>query len=277
MKISEDQAKEALSNGADQQPWALGRAPHLCRIFNIFSSVSSISGPCLDIGSGGAAFYKILRDFAPHLLPYACADFVGGAVSIEGEVVPVHPFTCDRDRLPLESQSVGLVLFCDVLEHLIVDPVWTLLEINRVLKPGAHFVLSTPNAHSFDRVLSILKGIHPGTENHYKPTSIYDRHNREWTPGEITECVSMLGFKTVTWDSNLRGLSPEAQRLLMHFCSIGLIHLEDTFFGPDLVFVFQKSEHLTIDTPLDKDRRWPVFLYTGYDCYRQRPSEFPKI
>lgn len=275
MPITELEAHTALADGDELLPWAVSRAPQLCRIFNVFSLVPQLSGPTLDIGSGGASFFRLLRSYGPHLLPYSCADLEGGEIQLNNTRITIHPFTCDRDRLPIESHSVGLVLLCDVLEHLLVDPVWTLLEANRVLRMGGHFVISTPNATSIDRVLTMLAGEHPGMESQYKPTSIYDRHNREWTANEVMECLSGLGFKPSLWDSNFSAVSPLAKQLLHELRRTQLVTLADVFFGPDLVFVFEKVEHHTIDSLQDPQRRWPTFLYTGFECYRRRPERFP--
>ena len=172
---------------------------------------------------------------------------------------------------------MGLVLLCDVIEHLLVDPVWTLLEINRVLRYDGHLVISAPNTVGINRAVSILQGYHPGTEHHYKPTSIFCRHNREWTPSEVMQTLSGIGFTLELWESNHQSLPQQMLDLLEQLRRLGVAILEDRYFGPDLVFVVRKVEHLTVDSPLNKDRRWPVFLYTGYDCYRQRPETFPTL
>ncbi len=268
----------ATIRGDDQEDsWAVGRSPHLARIFNVFNAVSGISGPTLDIGSGGGSFFRALNNFRPDLLPYSCADVAGQDLIIDSCVVPVHAFQCERDRLPLESGELGLVLLCDVLEHLLVDPIWTMLEVNRVLKMGGHFVISTPNVASIDRVMRILQGAHPGTEHHYKPTNIGDRHNREWTFAEVYGAATGVGFQLTAWDSNHGALSERDRALLESLRRAGLVDTEEIFFGPDLVFVFEKVEHLTLDCPISPDQRWPVFLYTGHDQYRQRPRKFPDL
>jgi SAM-dependent methyltransferase len=274
---SEAEFRAAVCGDGIENSWALGRSPHLHRIFNIFNTVSGLAGPTLDIGSGGGSFFRAIKGFRPDLLPYSCADIQGEDIVIDSCVVPVHAFECERDRLPLESKELGLVLLCDVLEHLLVDPMWTILEINRVLKMGGHFVLSTPNVASIDRVTRILQGEHPGTEHHFKPTNIADRHNREWTFAEVYGAVTGVGFRLVAWDSNHQSISESDRIMLEAFRRAGLVDSEDAFFGPDLVFVFEKTEHLTLDCDLCPDRRWPVFLYTGHEHYRRRPEKFPVL
>ena len=41
------------------------------------------------------------------------------------------------------------------------DPMWMMMEINRILKPGGYLVLTTPNIASLRAVAGILQGFHP--------------------------------------------------------------------------------------------------------------------
>lgn len=54
----------------------------------------------------------------------------------------------------LPSESVDVVLMMHVIEH-VPDPVGTLREINRILKPGGHLVLETPR---YDTLMLKLLG-----------------------------------------------------------------------------------------------------------------------
>ncbi len=67
-----------------------------------------------------------------------------------GEVVnfPYKQFNVEQDVFPYADNSFDVVLFCEIIEHLLSDPVHALLEIRRVLKPGGVMVLTTPNVAS---------------------------------------------------------------------------------------------------------------------------------
>src|SRR5207247_3992132 len=122
-------------------------SPRLYRIFaNMVQSRIGYRGPTLDVASGWGILYPCLRAYFPELLPYAVAEMTGSDFTIDGETIPCGIFDCDKDRLPFEDASFGTLIFCDCLEHLIVDPVWTFLEFNRALRPGGHLIISTPNA-----------------------------------------------------------------------------------------------------------------------------------
>ena len=160
---------------------------------------------------------------------------------------------------------------------MIVDPVWTLLEINRVMKTDGHLVVATPNAIGAFRLLNILAGRTPSTCNHIKPSSIYQRHNREWTPFEVELLLEGCGFHAALFTTNTELLREDERSLLELGRSRGFTTLPDSHFGPELFVVAKKVSHVTLDDELQKDRRWPEWLYTHFDGYRRRPKVYPII
>ena len=56
-----------------------------------------------------------------------------------------------RTRFPYADGHFSTVLCCELLEHLAADPMHMMGEINRILKPGGHLVLTTPNLASLAR------------------------------------------------------------------------------------------------------------------------------
>lgn len=69
---------------------------------------------------------------------------------------------CDlnSERLPFEDNSVDLVFAGELIEHLL-DTDGFLREAHRVLKPGGHLLLTTPNLSSFENRLRLLLGFYP--------------------------------------------------------------------------------------------------------------------
>lgn len=93
----------------------------------------------------------------------------------------------ERDALPYEDGSFDVVLCCEVLEHLARDPSHMLAEIHRVLAPGGCLVLTTPNAKRLHNTWLLLRGhnVFPA----YSAHGVYGRHNREYTPWDLTEIL----------------------------------------------------------------------------------------
>ncbi len=252
--------------------------PRLYRIFkNMSLSGIEFRGPTLDIASGWGIMFPAFRSFMPNLLPYQIAEMRLTELSYDGDVISGCEFECDKDRLGFEDCTFGTILFLDCIEHLIVDPVWTLLECNRALALGGHLVISTPNAAATFRMLNILEGANPASESHIKPSSIYQRHNREWTLGEIVSVVKCCGFDCCSYSTNTEQLSESERELLGVADSLGLVRQPLDQFGPEIFVVARKIEHATLDSDLPQDRRWPEWLYTSVAAYRKRPTSFPIV
>jgi glycosyltransferase involved in cell wall biosynthesis/SAM-dependent methyltransferase len=101
-------------------------------------------------------------------------------------------FNIEKDAFPYDSDFFDVVLCCEIIEHLLSDPVNALTEIKRILKPGGVLVLTTPNVARLDNVRKIVSG-----ENLYDPYSghgPYGRHNREYTPQNLFSLLSANGF-----------------------------------------------------------------------------------
>jgi glycosyltransferase involved in cell wall biosynthesis/SAM-dependent methyltransferase len=121
-------------------------------------------------------------------------------VSSEGEEFEcfVDYFDAEKDRFPYDDESFNTVLCCELIEHLFEDPMFMMSEINRILKPGGHLLLTTPNIASWRALSAILRGYHPGFFPSYiKPGGNHNdhpRHNREYTPDDIYHLMESSGL-----------------------------------------------------------------------------------
>ena len=105
-------------------------------------------------------------------------------------------FNIETDRFPYEDESLDLVLYCEMIEHLMHDPSHSLYEIHRVLKPGGYLILSTPNPFRYTNYLRFLRG-----QNIYPPFSgwgPYARHNREFSIPELRLLLKQCNFDIET-------------------------------------------------------------------------------
>ena len=115
----------------------------------------------------------------------------------------VDHFDAERDRFPYPGNHFELVLVCEMIEHLLYDPMFMLLEIRRVLEEGGRMLISTPNLASIASVASLLEG-----RDNPQIFSIYTRprpgeeadipHVREYTADELGRTVQAAGFELET-------------------------------------------------------------------------------
>jgi SAM-dependent methyltransferase len=98
------------------------------------------------------------------------------------------------DACPLPfDEKFDVILFCEVLEHLTIDPMRALLHIKNALQENGYLILSTPNVNRLENVARIISG-----SNIYDPYSgygYYGRHNREYNKHELFTLLNHLGFE----------------------------------------------------------------------------------
>ncbi len=114
-------------------------------------------------------------------------------------------FDAERDRFPYPDEYFSTVLCCELIEHLFQDPMHLMLEANRILKPGGHIVLTTPNIVSLRAIAGLLQGYQPGLFPAYiRPREggqVDARHNREYTPREVSDLLENSGFEVTLLDT----------------------------------------------------------------------------
>lgn len=148
----------------------------------------------------------------------------------------VKVINIETDRFPWKDNFFDLVIFTEVLEHLPQSPLLALKEMYRVTKPGGHLLVTTPNiTRSINRGKlligkSVMYPIEDLFENDGKGSTIYMRHNREYTMEELEKIVGRSSWivekteyfisytpfrKRVVPDSPLLWLGKFANYLLM--------------------------------------------------------------
>ncbi|MDQ1237931.1 MAG: hypothetical protein QG577_115 [Thermodesulfobacteriota bacterium] len=104
-------------------------------------------------------------------------------------------FNAERERFPYIDGSFSIVLCCEIIEHLTIDPTFMLNEIHRILEPKGYLLITTPNVLKLENVLSLLGGrniFHP-----YSGYGVYGRHQREYTHSELSDLVSGCGYEII--------------------------------------------------------------------------------
>jgi len=131
----------------------------------------------------------------------------------------LSPANSERDRWPFETGAFDLVLGMEILEHLALDPYFFFSEAARVLEPGGHILITTPNVTSHRGVWKVLNRLAPYSFGIFVPTGgVYGRHNREYAPGEVEALGAAVGFETrclFTADVYDDGIDPGTAEMLV--------------------------------------------------------------
>lgn len=175
------------------------------RFLHTWGMVRDGLGTCLEIGSNPYFTTYLLMEHTK--LELTLSNFYGH----RGETVETlsfvppgkaervqlqlssHMFNVEEDTFPFASAAFDVVLFCETIEHLLMDPLAALREVHRVLKPCGTLIVTTPNVDRLHNVVAMVQGT-----NIYDPYSgfgPYGRHNREYTRGELELLLDFSGFE----------------------------------------------------------------------------------
>lgn len=171
-------------------------------------------------------------------------------------------FNIETDRWPFDEEQFDVVICMEILEHLILDPRFVYLEANRVLRGDGKFIVTTPNVASMESIVNVLNGRTPYRFGLYSPYGCYGRHNREYTPTEVSELGEACAFRTETLetvDVYPSAMDSGTQRwvrsLLVNTNSAANLHKQNIFYCG------AKTVHPTRDLP--------TYLYT-FDPQKHR-------
>ncbi len=100
----------------------------------------------------------------------------------------------EYDSWPYKDDTFDLVIYCEVLEHLVYDPTHTLVEAHRVLKKDSgRLLLSTPNALTVMALIQMIKG-----DNFFPPydgINYHARHHRLFSTDELIHLLQKIGYE----------------------------------------------------------------------------------
>jgi len=175
-------------------------AQDFLRFVHTLNLVPGGKGKLLEIGSNPYFTSVLIKKFTDHDL--LCTNYFGGdlqtafqqmcnAKTAETLKFDYINHNIEDSDLPFE-EKFDAILFCEVLEHMTMDPLLALNRIKNALKPDGHLILSTPNVNRLENVARMLAGA-----NIYDPYSgygPYGRHNREYNRHELVQLLTHAGF-----------------------------------------------------------------------------------
>ncbi|MBZ5593222.1 MAG: class I SAM-dependent methyltransferase [Acidobacteriia bacterium] len=117
--------------------------------------------------------------------------------------IVVDLFDAEHDRFPYSDGYFETVLVCEMIEHLLSDPIHLLLECRRILEEGGRLLVTTPNVASLTSVARTLHGYdNPQIYSKYsRPRPglpVEPPHVREYTAFELQAALQAAGFEIET-------------------------------------------------------------------------------
>jgi len=139
----------------------------------------------VDLGASPFIMSCALKLMGYEVIAY---DYDPQQYSSIAEAFNIKVFKCDleRDSLNIPNESVDCAVLSEVIEHL--NPYYVshlLAEVNRVLKYGGTFIITTPNIASLFRRIKLLLGKQPQ----------YRYHVHEYTRSEVEKLLIEQGLK----------------------------------------------------------------------------------
>ncbi|GAA0419340.1 hypothetical protein Acor_29060 [Acrocarpospora corrugata] len=153
----------------------------------------------LDVGCGDGGITRMAVDAAPGHRVIGMDWAAAPLRTASGKGLTVVRGGAAHPGLPVASGRVDVVIFSEVIEHL-VDPDAAIVELRRVLRPGGHLLLSTPNLAAWFNRGMLLLGMQPVFSEvsmvHVfgRPGSSVAGHLRLFTLPALREFLLAYGF-----------------------------------------------------------------------------------
>ena len=128
----------------------------------------------------------VVHEFVPRLTP-------------ENFTFTAYNINLEEEQIPVERETYDWVICCEVVEHMDVDPMFMLSEVNRVTKRRGHLLLTTPNITSSRSIDKILHGVEPYFFMQYHRDRSPYRHNYEYSVISISKVLTAAGYVSEIW------------------------------------------------------------------------------
>jgi len=181
----------------------------LARFFHTIDLLSgSTSGKILEIGANPyllTVLIKKIADFDLTLTNFFSLNIYDKDIGAGEQVLVSASFkeeyifkysalNIELSDYPYKSNLFDKILFCEVLEHVVVDPLKIFSKLHNILKPGGELILTTPNALRLINFAHMIAGKN-FFDKYHPENGVYGRHNREYSISEVIKLLEAEGFK----------------------------------------------------------------------------------
>lgn len=203
--IKDDVADAMKSLISDDNSYLRTHARRLARTLEVTVDQEP-KGKLLELGTSvivPLALKRLVPDLEVHVTDFDMDKEPKGTMSLslgnDSLESTVYRLDLETQTIPVDGETFDVVLCCEVIEHMELDPMHMMAEINRVLKPNGLLVLTTPNATSSRAIHKILRGIEPYFYMQYRLKPKLYRHNYEYSVYSLTKVLLSAGFDGKVW------------------------------------------------------------------------------
>jgi len=178
------------------------------RTLEVLLDVVPKNGRLLELGTSGL-FPAVLQEMRPDVevvvthfdeLAPKWSEYTS---HFSGVPIDCYSLDLEKEELPCDNGSFDMVVCCEVLEHMEVDPMFMLSEVNRATKPGGKLLLTTPNIASSRGVTRMINGYEPYFYMQYNKDASYHRHNFEYSVHGVYAVLKCAGYEPTVWTEDL--------------------------------------------------------------------------
>jgi len=144
-----------------------------------------------------------------------------------------------------EDGGYDLIFALEVIEHIATDPANFLREARRLLSDRGHLLLTTPNVCSLGAIERIINQQNPISYPYFKKNRSSDRHNIEYTVGQLRSLVTQSGIEVVKAYTVDSWTVPSLA--VLNFCRHGNVSLDDR--GDNIVLICRRSAEAPVEFP----------------------------
>jgi len=166
--------------------------------YNVIKNILKKDEQILDLGSVPCHFIACLQRMQYNVVGID-KDPSRDKKFISQESLKIHKCDIEENKLPFKDNSFDVIIFSEIIEHLYVNPIFTLKEIKRILKKDGKLILTSPNGYSLKRVVKFLFGKGLGEDPFQQFNKLFLQGHRgpvrEYSLKELKSFLTNVGFK----------------------------------------------------------------------------------
>jgi len=193
---------------------------HRLRFRHLFSTLPSSDASLSILDCGLTPFTVYLKRTYPHYRICGIDINEDAGRRCQREEITFAPCDLTRDSIPRELGTFDVIVFAEVLEHLVIPPQDLFSRLRAAARPDGRLIVSTPNLAALLNRLRLALSASP-LDNWQTVLTAHAPgygHVREFTMGEVASMLSGAGWTVIDaqwctyWDSwrlrrSLKGIS----------------------------------------------------------------------